>query len=114
MKASIEHEPGPEAQTRVPALVARVLRDESYFGDGPPAWPGAPSSSDAKEARKRDVKRLRRFAPRFPGAEELAAILDDCQPGHRCMSGACPECGRASQRFIVAEIQKLAESGALT
>jgi hypothetical protein len=98
-------------QLLVPPLIARVLADEAYYGDGAPTWNGAPTSSDATLARKRSAKRLRRFAREFPDAEELANTLDECMPGRRCMSGACPECGRALQRFMVAEIQKLAKSG---
>jgi hypothetical protein len=97
----------PLINVQIPPLVARVLVDEGYFGDGPPTWPGAPTSKDAKNTRKRYIKRLRHFAPEFPDAEELANTLDGCKPGRRCMSAACPECGGAIQRWFVAEVVNL-------
>jgi len=38
---------------------------------------------------------------------DLSTRLTECWPRHRCMSGACPSCGRAIQRYFVAEAQKL-------
>ena len=97
-------------QTLVPPLIAMVLADEQYYGDGAPTWPGAPTSNDAKKARKRCIKRLRRFASQFSEAAKLAKTLARCKRHRRCMSGACPECGRAFQRFFVSEVSKLATS----
>jgi hypothetical protein len=88
----------------VPPLIARALADEDYYGDGPPTWPGAPTSNDAKKARRSYVKRLRRFARQFPEAKKLAKILARCKRRRRCMSGACPECGRAFQRWFVSQV----------
>ena len=88
-------------------LVARVL-NESQYGNGSPTWLNAPRAKDAKKARKKAVKRLRRFSDEFPGAEQLGEVLDHCRPGRRCMSGACPECGRALQRWFVGQTQRLA------
>jgi hypothetical protein len=53
-------------------------------------------------------KRLKRASPQFPDAKALADTLAECKPGRRCMSGACPECARAFQRFFVAEVSNLA------
>jgi hypothetical protein len=97
-------------QTLVPPLIARVLRDEGYYGDGAPTWPGAPTCQDAKIARKRYIKRLGRFGADVPEAKELGRILARCKRRRRCMSGACPECCRAFQRFFAAEVSKLAAS----
>ena len=97
-------------QTAVPALITRTLADESYYGDGAPTWPSAPTSSDAKEARKSNVKRLKRSCATVPEAGELAQNLARCKKRRRCTSGACPECGRAFQRFFVSEVGKLAAS----
>jgi hypothetical protein len=93
------------------ALVARILADEPYYRDGPPTWPNAPTSEDAKAARLRAIKRLHRFADDFAGAGQLADILVGCKPGDRCMSGACPECGRAFRRWFVSEAQKIVGDG---
>jgi hypothetical protein len=75
-------------------------------------WPGAPTSNDAKKARRSYVKRGRRFGRRFPEAKKLANILARCKRRRRCMSGACPECGRAFQRWFVSQVAALADSGA--
>jgi hypothetical protein len=100
-------EPGP-----VSPLIARALQDETYYGDGPPTWPKARSSKNAKRIRKRYTKRFRRFARQFPEAKALAKLLARCKPGRRCTSGACPECGRAFQRWFVSQVVALADSGA--
>ena len=94
-------------QTLVPPLIARVLADEQYYGDGPPTWPGAPTFRKAKRTRKRCIKRLKRFSSEFPEAAELARILGRCKRCRRCTSGACPECCRAFQRFFVSEVGNL-------
>jgi hypothetical protein len=97
----------------VPPLIARALADEDYYGDGAPTWPGAPTSKDAKKARRSYIKRLRRFARQFPEANKLADVLARCKRRRRCMSGACPECGRAFQRWFVSQVVALAgDSGA--
>jgi hypothetical protein len=97
-----------QAQKNIVApLIARVLQDETYYCDGPPTWLGAPTSKDAKKARRSYVKRLRRFAHQFPGAKKLAKILARCKRRRRCMSGACPECGRAFQRWFVSKVVEL-------
>jgi hypothetical protein len=97
----------------VPPLIARILADEHHFSDDPPTWPGAPPSRAAKNTRKRHIKRLRRFAPGIPKADQLAKILARCKRRRRCMSGACPECGRAFQRWFVAEVKNLARNKSL-
>jgi hypothetical protein len=99
------------ALLRVRSLTARVLSDEAHFGDGPPTWRNAPTSGEAGKARERAIKRLRRFADDFAWTEQLADILVDCKPDYRCMSGACPECGRAFQRWFVSQVEVLADSG---
>ena len=91
-------------QTPVPPLIARVLADEQHYGDGPPSWSSAPTSIDAKKTRKRHIKRLRRFTAEFPEADQVADILARCKKRRRCMSGACPECGRAFQRWFVGQV----------
>jgi len=92
------------------------------FGDGPPWWtinkgkPGQRPSSSAGEAMKqRDatVFKLRWHANHAallagnPTATSLAASaladkLDACAPPRNpCLSGACPMCMRAQQRWLV-------------
>ena len=96
------------AGAQIRPLIARVLADEHWFGNKPPGWPGAPSFRDAKNTRKRYIKRLRRFTPQLPKAAHLAGLLARCKRRRRCMSGACPECGRAFQRWFVSQVMNLA------
>ncbi len=93
----------------VPALIETILSKQRLYGDGPPMWPDAPSSNDAYKARERATKRLRRFSSQFPETKNPAKVLAHCRPRRRCMSGACPECGRGLQRVFVAEVRKLAK-----
>ena len=98
---------------QVPPLIVRVLADEQLYRDGAPTWPGAPTSNNAKKARKSYIKRLKRFSPQLPEAAKLAKILARCKRRRRCASGACPECGRAFQRFFVSEVKDLASNESL-
>ena len=98
---------------QVPPLIVRVLADEQLYRDGAPTWPGAPTSNNAKKARKGYIKRLKRFSPQLPEAAKLAEILARCKRRRRCASGACPECGRAFQRFFVSEVKDLASNESL-
>jgi hypothetical protein len=94
----------------ISALTVRILSNGAIFGDDAPNWAKAPTAQDAEEARKRAAKRLRHFAVEFPGADQLADILNQCAPGDRCKSGACPECGRAFQRWFVGQVDALAHA----
>lgn len=101
----------PQVQNNiVPSLIARMLQDETCYGDDPPSWPNARASKDAKKARKSYVRRLRRFAHQFPEAKKLANVLARCKRRRRCMSGACPECGRAFQRWFVSRVVVLTDN----
>ena len=108
MTASLRSK-GPRCQNSgISPLIAKIFTNEDYYGDGPPTWPGAPTSTDAKRARRSYIKRLRRFARQFPEAKNLADVLAPCKRRRRCMSGACPECGRAFQRWFVSQVVELA------
>src|SRR5436190_81060 len=84
-------------------LTKRILSDERWYRDGPPAWAGAPTQADAQEDRKACVKRLNRLRS-FKNSTALATLLASCSPGDRCMSGACPECSPAFQRWFVESV----------
>jgi hypothetical protein len=99
---------GVQLAESVPPLIARILSQERFFRDSPPNWSGAPTSRDAKETRERFINRLRRFSSQCPDAWYLAETLSNCEPQHRCISGACPECGRAFQRWFVSQVENLA------
>jgi hypothetical protein len=81
-------------------LVDEILSDEKWYGDSDPTWPGAPTTDQAEARRRFCVKRLRRFDLSRQGLK-IAAKLEACCPANRCTSGACPECGRAFQRWFV-------------
>lgn len=84
-----------------------ILADERLYGDGPPQWfegrqkHPCETAAQAKAGRRRRVKRLRRFGMKNPDALQVADRLEACQPEGRCLSGACPECARAWQRWFV-------------
>jgi hypothetical protein len=90
------HQHRDQSPLPFPSSTQEVLADEKWYGNGDPSWQGAPTGEQAEERRLFCAKRLRRFE-----ALELAARLKVCRPGERCGSGACPECGRAFQRWFV-------------
>jgi hypothetical protein len=91
-------------------LISRALSDETYFGDGSPLWENAPHARPVIKARLRAAKRLRRLTDAYPEAAPLADVLARCKRRRRCMSGACPECCRAVQRWFVEQAQTLADA----
>jgi hypothetical protein len=97
----------PAARPKVQPLIAQILGCEAWYNDDQPSWKGAPSYDQALRSRLSYIKRLRRFADQFPSANTLAATLDACAPHHRCMSGACPECSCAFQRWFVHSTDRL-------
>ena len=91
-----------------PATIEGLLRSEygrRFYGDGAPRWRegrnGNSSATAEQAAHQRDllVKALRR--DRGTEAIALAGKLTACSSRHRCLSGACPICGRALQRMCV-------------
>jgi hypothetical protein len=93
-----------------------VSLDRRWYGDGPPQWVEAAgkrwerpcrTASDASELREQSVSLLRRHGKGHRTALALADRLDECAPRQRCMSGACPECCRAHQRWFVAHAGQL-------
>jgi hypothetical protein len=83
-------------------LIRLVLDDETFFGDSSPRWKHQPTSQSVILEREARARLFHRH-----GAEALSRILAACTPNHRCRSGACPECGRAIQRFFVRKIHPL-------
>lgn len=96
----------------VPTLAERlVLADEQLYGDGPPQWlegrrkRRGQTAAEATSERQRQVKRLRRFGRLDPRAKAVCERLARCAPHARCLSGACPECARAWQRWFTSATQ---------
>jgi hypothetical protein len=59
------------------------------------------SQHEATEQRQRDVKMLRRHCKGNPRGLRLGNLIGTCEPHYRCLSGACIECNRATQRLFV-------------
>jgi hypothetical protein len=98
----------------VTAIVQATLADERWFGDGPPQWlegrgksweRPCETAAEARQRRESAARKLTRANSTFAGAGDLAERLDTCGRGHRCLSGACPECNRALQRAFVVKTQ---------
>ena len=92
----------------IPATIEDLLRSEygrRFYSDGLPRWRegrnGNPSSTAEQAAHQRDL--LVKALGRDRGAEAvaLAGKLTTCSSRRRCLSGACPLCGRALQRLCV-------------
>jgi hypothetical protein len=97
-----------------PVMIEDLLRSEygrRFYGDGAPRWRegrnGNPSSTADQAAHQRDLlgKALRR--DRGTEAITLAGKLTTCSSRRRCLSGACPICGRALQRMCVVATRNL-------
>ena len=73
-------------------------------------WRGEPSMDQAKEERLKRIIFLRRHTEFNAEGPFLADQLQECCRKHRCLSGACPECGRLLQRAWVRECRSLISS----
>jgi hypothetical protein len=93
----------------IPPFVAEILASEVWYGDDQ-SWDGAPPSEQAVRRRLSNVKRLRRYAGKLWSAKATADRLESCEPRNRCMSGACPECSRAFQRWFVDSTERLIQA----
>jgi len=87
--------------------VKNALSSKLLYADGEPKWPDSPSQSEAVDERQK----LSRFLVKHAFVkQELSCIaqkLKYCSANSRCHCAACPECGRALQRFFVSECQPL-------
>ena len=105
-------------------LLSRILSSPTgrrWFGDGAPTWnqgrgeKPAKTGEEAEGERRQLVKAFRRHGKSNVAALRLAERIAACRAGRRCLSGACPECMRATQRFFVrAGADMLARSGVST
>lgn len=93
---------GPNHRIHHLDWLKRILSSERWFGEGIPRWTSLANSAEAKEERLKRVRVLRKH-----GANELASALAACAPQARCLSGACPECGRAFQRAFVSKAARI-------
>jgi hypothetical protein len=102
---------GAAPHSKRTANILRSLWAERFYGDGPPTWFEGKNAclpqtaADAKQSRDLAVKHLMMSASsdrvRRHELETLAAVLEPCRAGNRCLSGGCPLCCRALQRWFV-------------
>jgi len=85
-------------------VIAAIKDEESYPPDR--MWNKEPSAEYIYEERLRRIKFLRKPSNAHPDALIVAKRLESCEPKHRCLSGACPECGRLLQRWFVRRSKK--------
>jgi len=79
--------------------------DESRY---PPnsLWKKEPTAEFTYGERLKRIKFLRKHSKTDPKAMVVAHRLESCEPDYRCLSGACPECGRLFQRWFVRRSKK--------
>jgi hypothetical protein len=70
-------------------------------------WKGELTVDQAQENRLKRIRFLRKNAKSHGDALPVADRLEACCPKHRCLSAACPECGRLLQRAWVRESRSL-------
>jgi hypothetical protein len=87
--------------------VKNILTNESLYSDGEPTWSDAVNQGTSISERIKVSRFLAKHAFVKPGLRCIAEKLEYCSPNNRCYSGACPECGRALQRFFVSECKQL-------
>src|SRR4051794_19484093 len=97
---------GPgESATVAPRSLKRcgvkAVQDQGHPSDRE-LWLDEPPAEEAHDERLRRIRFLRKHH-KIPQAQRVANYLADCSPADRCMSGACPECGRLLQRLFVRE-----------
>lgn len=93
--------------------ILRGRRSSHCYGDGSPQWTEGKkqrpciTAEQAASQREKTIKLLKRHSGTDPRADRVRRRLEKCAPDHRCLSGACPECLRAYQRWFVAEVSGL-------
>jgi hypothetical protein len=64
-------------------------------------WKNERTADEMYQERLRRVRFLRKHGKVDLQADMVADRLERCEVGKRCLSGACPECGRLFQRWFV-------------
>jgi hypothetical protein len=93
-------------------LVAEALKNNDLYRDGEPDWTNGETSLEATVEWERRYHFFKKHGRREPTVALIADRLSECSPEKRCLSGACPPCGRAFQRFFVGEGKRLLEAEA--
>src|SRR5258708_9871994 len=87
-----------------PWVIAAITDESRYPSDQ--LWKKEPSAKDIYDERLRRIKFLRKHSATNPQAQTVVDRLESCEPKYRCLSGACPECGRLLQRWFVRRSKK--------
>jgi hypothetical protein len=89
--------------------VISAIRDEEQC---PPdrMWKNEPTAECTYDKRLRRITFLQKHSNTHFDALIVAKRLESCEPGYRCLSGACPECGRLFQRWFVRRSKKFIAS----
>jgi hypothetical protein len=102
-----------EGHTPVDAVIVSILHNEQWYGDDPPHWiisagkrwqRPSQTAAQACEQREKTVKAMHRHGSMQSHIGLVARRIENCRPNHRCESGACPECQRALQRWMAANV----------
>jgi hypothetical protein len=93
-----------ECEDVKPWAVAAINDEERYPPDQ--MWKKERSAEWAYKERLRRIKFLRKHSNTHRDALVVAERLESCEPKHRCLSGACPECGRLFQHWFVRRSRK--------
>ncbi len=106
LTAAVLKPDGPKATTEVVSRILKTEAGDRWYSNGPPIWKQGKggrckTAEEAEKERLQKIKLLRRHGKEYPIALQLAQKLKNCRPAERCLSGACPECQRAFQRWFV-------------
>src|SRR4051812_20043855 len=96
----------PSTFSDVRPWVVRAVAQEDEKPDER-LWKKAPTSQEAEDARLKRVKFLIKHASKDPNVLNLVDRLEQCENQNRCLSGACPECGRLIQRWFVRQSKRV-------
>jgi hypothetical protein len=87
-----------------PWVIAAINDESRYLPDR--LWKKEPTVEFAYHERLKRIKFLRKHGKTDPKAAVVARRLGSCESDQRCLSGACPECGRLFQRWFVRRSKK--------
>ena len=91
--------------SKAKAWVVKAIAEESK---NPPdhMWKKKSTAEYQFNERLRQIRFLRKHGTKDPELLLISDCLEQCEPGNRCCSGACPECSRLFQRFYVRRSKK--------
>jgi hypothetical protein len=91
-----------EKHLRKKRFIEELLSNEKWYGDGKPSFEWAETREESAAAMASTIWFLRKWGKQDPNLLLIKKRLETCKPMKRCMSPACPMCGRAYQRAFVA------------